>query len=403
MTTGLLSAHLRMWFVAVSFASIVLASSGCSNETDTTWSLRSEVMELPATQQQAVRDFIGEVHGTYNDPRMRTISDEEEVAESEDDEEDADDELDDEDSDDDPGVAYKDLVDPLRLQHGREVFNRYCVSCHGVTGDGQGPAAEYLYPPPRDYRPGVFKFTSTPDGIKPRREDIRQVIYRGAKGTSMPAFRWLSDEDMEPLIDYVMLLSRRGELELALLRLIEEEGYEPEDFEDEETLEEFLEMANDEVTTIHERWESATDDIVMPAVPMPPVSEETILSGQALFFDKQQGCYKCHGADGRGGIEDEDANLDAWGQPIIAANLTTGMYHGGGRPIDLYRRIHSGISSRMPAFGNVFADDPEKIWHLVHFVQAFGEGREIDAQALTDDHEHSEEADPSDEADGDDE
>ena len=49
-----------------------------------------------------------------------------------------------------------------------------------------------------------------------------------------------------------------------------------------------------------------------------------LIAGQRLFLDKQQGCFKCHGADGRGGIEDDQSTKDAWGQPIIAANLTTG-------------------------------------------------------------------------------
>ena len=56
------------------------------------------------------------------------------------------------------------------------------AGCHGVTGDGQGPAAQYLNPPPRDYRLGQFKFTSTPRGSKPRREDLARIIRRGAKG-----------------------------------------------------------------------------------------------------------------------------------------------------------------------------------------------------------------------------
>ncbi len=33
---------------------------------------------------------------------------------------------------------------------GRDVFLRYCVSCHGVSGTGDGPAAAALQPPPAD-------------------------------------------------------------------------------------------------------------------------------------------------------------------------------------------------------------------------------------------------------------
>ena len=43
-----------------------------------------------------------------------------------------------------------------RLQQGRKVYMKNCMHCHGVSGDGAGPTAEYLYPRPRDYRLGVF-------------------------------------------------------------------------------------------------------------------------------------------------------------------------------------------------------------------------------------------------------
>jgi len=33
---------------------------------------------------------------------------------------------------------------------GRDLFVRYCVSCHGVSGKGDGPAAAALQPPPAD-------------------------------------------------------------------------------------------------------------------------------------------------------------------------------------------------------------------------------------------------------------
>lgn len=376
MKTVLVSAPLNRWLFGWLLLSVVLVSSGCTNETESAWAFRAEVLELSEVPQKEIRDLLGSVHGSFSDPRMRIISDEEIEDDESDESADEEDAEADEDEEAQPSIVYKDLVKPTKLKQGRDVFMKYCVSCHGVTGDGAGPAAEYLYPLPRDYRPGVFKFTSTGDGVKPRRQDIELVIKRGAKGTSMPAFRWLSKEDMSALVDYVMVLSRRGQLELALLRVASE--FEPEDFEDEEVLEEFRELAGEEITQIHDEWEVAKDELVLPAVPNPPVTEETILAGQELFFDKQQGCYKCHGPEGRGGIESKDSTTDAWGQPIIAANLTTGMYHGGARPIDLYRRIYAGISSRMPGFGSVYEDNPEQIWHLVHFVKAFGNGRKID-------------------------
>jgi hypothetical protein len=67
---------------------------------------------------------------------------------------------------------------------------------------------------------------------------------------------------------------------------------------------------------------------------------------------------------------------DSWGHMSPAADLTSGMFRGGGRPIDIYRRIHSGINgTAMPAFDQVFAQEPDNIWHLVHFIRDTGERR----------------------------
>lgn len=33
---------------------------------------------------------------------------------------------------------------------GQLLFERYCASCHGLTGEGDGPVAEFLTPPPTD-------------------------------------------------------------------------------------------------------------------------------------------------------------------------------------------------------------------------------------------------------------
>ena len=90
------------------------------------------------------------------------------------------------------------------------MFQKRCVGCHGDSGDGNGPAAAYLYPRPRDYRRGIFKFGSTPYGAKPRREDLVRVVRQGARGTLMPDFKFLSDEDLQAVVDYVLVLTHRG-------------------------------------------------------------------------------------------------------------------------------------------------------------------------------------------------
>ena len=61
-------------------------------------------------------------------------------------------------------------------KHGRArgLYREHCAHCHGVTGDGMGPTAAFLNPYPRDYRLGLFKFKSTPVGVKPTHEQFQR-------------------------------------------------------------------------------------------------------------------------------------------------------------------------------------------------------------------------------------
>ena len=69
---------------------------------------------------------------------------------------------------------------------------------------------EYLYPWPRDFRKGIFKFRSTPTGTLPRDEDLYRTIIRGVPGTSMPAWEAaLSPEDTWALINLIKNFSPR--------------------------------------------------------------------------------------------------------------------------------------------------------------------------------------------------
>jgi mono/diheme cytochrome c family protein len=254
-------------------------------------------------------------------------------------------------------------ADRTRLEQGAAIFAYRCQQCHGVNGDGQGAVAKYLSPMPRDYTKGIFKFTSTPYGSKPRRADLLRTLRRGVHGTSMPSFDELDPEDLDAVVDYVIYLSERGEFEQQMVALARDELELPPA------------AIQNSIETIRDRWKEAQTQVVMPTTPMPAMTPETIAKGRELFL--QQVCNKCHGVDGRGGLAGNiDIGKDAWGHSAAAADLTSGMYRGGGRPIDIYRRIYSGINGTpMPGFAQAFAKDPDNIWYLVHFVRDTGERR----------------------------
>ena len=56
-------------------------------------------------------------------------------------------------------------------------------------------------------------------------------------------------------------------------------------------------------------------------------------------------------------------------QELNPRNLRLGIYRGGRRPVDLYRRIFIGIKgAKMPAVGGTLKS--EEIWQLVDYVRS---------------------------------
>lgn len=253
------------------------------------------------------------------------------------------------------------LVERMPREHlllGAQVYQRNCLACHGATGDGNGPQAKHLRPRPRDYRLGVFKFVSGRRGSKPVREDLYRIVQQGAKGTSMPAFRWMPPEELRAVVDYVMALSYRGEIERELFFHIRDEIDAADPVE--------RAAVDAAQAKIRKRWDAAEQGIVTPLTPQPEFTADSVAQGKAAFLTK--GCSKCHGEDGRGRTQD-NVGVDAWGHPTNAADLTSGMLHGGRRPLDVYRRIYSGINGTpMPAFDAALQSEPDTIWHMAHYV-----------------------------------
>src|SRR5688572_515008 len=93
------------------------------------------------------------------------------------------------------------------LEAGRLVYDQHCAACHGVNGDGNGPASVWLFPKPRNFNSGLFKIQSTPPGSPPTDEDLFQTVTRGMPGSSMPSFTYLSEQDRKEVVQYVKQLT----------------------------------------------------------------------------------------------------------------------------------------------------------------------------------------------------
>ena len=275
------------------------------------------------------------------------------------------------------------------------------MNCHGITGDGVGPTATFINPYPRDFRRGLYKFKSTPKGEKPTDEDLRLMIVNGIPGTAMPSYQTLPDRDVLALVQYVKYLSIRGEVERLLTEYAAAE-LEPDEplidedaFEDEQ--QEQRRMVNEFVGRVASAWGRA-ESMVTPlaARPLGLDPAAAVARGRELYFGDVAGCVKCHGksAEGDGQTTDYDdwtkefdprhtTVLSAlstgalWPRTIRPRNLRLGVYHGGGQPENLYRRIHNGIDgtpmpaalvkppAAAPEAKGLTTDD---IWCLVDFV-----------------------------------
>lgn len=315
----------------------------------------------------------------------------------------------------DPAVGDQVILGPGRiLANGRLLYAEHCQHCHGVSGDGQGPTAPYLNPKPRDYRKGIFKFTTTQGSKRATRDDLWRVVENGIPGTYMPSFKLLTADEMTSIVEYVMWLSMRGELEYQLVRLLNDsyslnaiaERTSDGSTSRQEIQNEFYESVNDpdslpfEIDSIVSRlaadWESSqeTEAEIQPLTPRIPYSAESVAKGRELYLKESLKCAQCHGEAGYGngsqtfavskdefGEENPKPGLyDTWGNPIEPRNLHAGIYRGGRRPIDLYSRIYAGIKGTpMPAFSTTLlrradAEDPssemtdEDIWHLVNYI-----------------------------------
>jgi mono/diheme cytochrome c family protein len=129
-------------------------------------------------------------------------------------------------------------------------------------------------------------------------------------------------------------------------------------------------------------WAEAGSLVIRPQTPMIPYNDESIELGARAFV--KESCYKCHGIDGRGNRQN-NVGKDEWGRTAFAANIAAGTLHGGRRPVDIYRRIYSGINGTpMPGFASAFESQGklDTIWHLTHFVTSIVEGRELPAELL---------------------
>lgn len=214
------------------------------------------------------------------------------------------------------------------LEQGKALYGRYCAQCHGAEGKGDGPAADFVYPRPRDFTLALYKVRSTPTGQLPTDQDLFKVISEGLPGTSMPAWnKYLSENERWQLVHHVKIFDTLG--------LFKEEAPKQR-----------------------------------VAVGSPPrITPGLIARGKELYQSKK--CWECHGKDGRGDGPKADTQKDDWGFPIRPVNFTKGWrYRAGERIEDIYRTFTTGFNGTpMPSFVDAIPAAGDR-WALAAFVKS---------------------------------
>lgn len=389
---------------------VISAVAGCTSEEAR---FRLNMMhlvdnEIQPENQQAIADTLAALFGTPDAPRAPAGSG-----------------LDAKKLDLASGPVWS---DQRGVKHG--LYREHCAHCHGISGDGRGPTALFLKPYPRDYRRGLFKFKSTARAAKPSEDDLRRILVHGIRGTAMPSFKLLPEDELDALVEYVKYLSMRGEMERELVSLINLDLDLDEQTGMPVTLDplgnpDHAAMVQERFAMVAEAWQDTAAAIVRPEPDSIPPDDrtleeiaESVAKGRELFAGKAD-CLKCHGptALGDGGqidwndwnkpvkefidktdsmiaqadeleesesAEDQQEAARMWEQieqrlavqetlfpvrTIEPRNLRAGVYRGGRRPIDLFWRIHEGINGT-PMPGGSSSLTQEQIWQIVDYIRS---------------------------------
>ncbi|HSB06613.1 MAG TPA: cytochrome c [Thermodesulfobacteriota bacterium] len=89
---------------------------------------------------------------------------------------------------------------PDLLNQGKKLYEQNCSPCHGVKGDGKGPASTALKPAPSDFAEPLTKWPNT----KGKPEKIFGVISKGIPNSAMVKWNQFPETERWGLVYFVM-------------------------------------------------------------------------------------------------------------------------------------------------------------------------------------------------------
>ena len=226
----------------------------------------------------------------------------------------------------DPPLPWLDSI----AGNGAPLYEKYCVACHGATGDGKGDLAPMLIPPPRDFTKGVFKGRSSHPEMPPTATDLQRSLVHGIPLSAMLSYSFIGSEQQYSLVAHVKNLAAR---------------HFPKGF----------------------GFPLKSGNFHRDAG-MPFPTAETVARGKALF--ERLNCVACHGdkGDGRGRVVETLSDTDD-GRPSNVRDFTQGIYSGGPNVRHMYLRVSGGVQGTvMPPFAT--SASVEDRLALAHYVMS---------------------------------
>jgi mono/diheme cytochrome c family protein len=279
-------------------------------------------------------------------------------------------------------------VSAADLNLGRQSYVHYCYACHGMDGDGKGPASHGYRPPPRDFRIAAFKFGAVRAGELPNDDDFVRILKGGLHGTAMLAWD-IPDVELARILQFIKTFpqppcdpKQKGE-ETCKKELAEHPDGAPSRWTD-----------TAKAGKCKGQPKPTGAPIPITADPWAGKDAEALAKGAEIYHLKAQ-CVNCHPAyltrqemsdlalrvEGKAKSsfrENLYGSITLLGKdnpylvnvtpPDFTLNPLRSIRGGADELGDLYRLIAAGVGGIMPAWIDGLSQ--EELWALAHYVKS---------------------------------